>query len=219
MRFQAHHQKVRKKDGQEGYFPLNGIVIWRDFSLNVKRYASQLVTPKQSRNPKEMSLENYLVYIPKPRESIYEPVKFSVYCFHLIGDSGKHDTFTAAVNIRTVLNELKERKLWKDDGSVVFLHSDGCPKEYKNANAMGLLKKLCKDFNIALQLDFYASGNGKGLVDSVGGVFRRCYASDCVKALKADARKVDKIAEWFLENAHEFKCALKDSRQKVNFVF
>jgi len=96
------------QDGQEGYFPLNAIVVWRDFSLNIKRYASQLVTPMQSRNPKEMSLENYLVYIPKPRESVHAPVEFSVHCFHVLGDSGKHDTFTAAVNIRKVFSRAPE---------------------------------------------------------------------------------------------------------------
>ena len=161
MRHQAYYQKVRKQDGQ------SGIVIWRDFSLNIKRYASQLVTPQQSRNPKEMSLENYLVYIPKPRESIHEPVQFSVHCIHVLGDSGKHDTFTAAVNIRKVLKLLKERGLWTNEGSQrkSFLQSDGCPKEYKGANAMGLLKQLSIDFNEVIQLDFYASGNGKGLVD------------------------------------------------------
>ena len=172
MRFQAHYQKVRKQDGQEGYFPLNAIVVWRDFSLNIKQYASQLVTPMQSLNPKEMSLENYLVYIPKPRESVHAPVEFSVHCFHVLGDSGKHDTFTAAVNIRKVFQELQNKELWIDDGSQrrVFLHSDGCPKEYKNANCMALLKKLCKDFNVVIPVDFYASGNGKGLIDAVGGV-------------------------------------------------
>ena len=120
MRFQAHYHKMRKEDVQSGYFPLNSIIIWRDFSLNVKRYASQLVTPKQSRNPKEMSLENYLVYIPKPRESVHQPVQFSVHCIHVLGDSGKHDTFTAAVNIRKVFEELQRKKLW-----VPFLDNTG----------------------------------------------------------------------------------------------
>jgi len=140
---------------------------------------------------------------------------------HVLGDSGKHDSFTAAVNIRKVLKELKERKLWEDDGSTrrVFLQSDGCPKEYKSANAMGLLKQLSKDFNVEFQVDFYASGNGKGLIDAVGGVFRRRYATDCTKELHADARKVMKIAEWFNANAHEFKTAEKDSRMKVPCYF
>ena len=142
---------------------MNAIIIWRDFALNVPRYASQMVTPGQSRNPKEFSLENYVVYIPKERESVDEPVQFSVHVVHVLGDSGKHDTYTAAVDIRKVLELLQEKDLWKDDGAVrrVFLHSDGCPKEYKNANTMGLMKKLAQDFNLVLQLDFYASETAK----------------------------------------------------------
>ena len=67
-------------DSQLGWFPLNGIIIWGDFALNVKRYGSQVVTPQQSRNPKEFSNENYLVYIPKARDSIDDPVEFDVHC-------------------------------------------------------------------------------------------------------------------------------------------
>ena len=40
MRFQSLYQKQQKMDGQAGWFPMNDIIIWRDFSLNVKRYGS-----------------------------------------------------------------------------------------------------------------------------------------------------------------------------------
>ena len=76
-----------------------------------------------------------------------------------------------------------------------------------------------QDFNLVLQLDFYASGNGKGLVDGVGGVFRRGYWSECTKSLKGNARKVNKIAEWVESDFHQFDSAVKDSRQKVNISF
>ena len=85
--------------GQLGWFPLNGIITWRNLALNVKRYGSQIVTPQQARNPKEFFNENYVVYIPKARDSIDDPVEFDVHCIHVLCESGKHDTFTAAVNI------------------------------------------------------------------------------------------------------------------------
>ena len=220
MRFQALYQKQRKMDGQAGWFPLNGIIIWRDFSLNVKRYGSQCVTPQQSRNPKEFSNENYLVYIPKPRASVDDPVEFDVHCIHVLGESGKHDTYTGAVNIRKVLEVLERKGLWKhDDIEVkrVFLQSDGASKEYKSANAFALLKEIAKKYNLAIMLDFYGSGNGKGLIDGVGGVFCRGYHSDGTKALGLDARHCNKIAIWVDTEYHEFEEAEKISRMKVNF--
>ena len=212
--------RERKKDGQAGWFPMNGIIIWRDFALNVKRFASQLVTMKQSRNPKEFSVENYLVYIPKERASITDPVKFSVHCFYVLGEEGKHDTYTAAVNIRKVLEQLEHKKLWAGDGSLrrIFLQSDGCGKEYKSANSMALLKTLAQDFNLQIQMDFFATGNGKGLVDGVSGVFRRQYHSAGVKELKSDARFCNKIAMWIEKYFHEFKYTTKCSRLKVSLV-
>ena len=157
MRFQAIYQKQRKMNGQLGWFPLNGIIIWRDFALNVKRYGSQVVTPQQSRNPKEFSNENYLVYIPKARDSIDDPVEFDVHCIHMLGESGKHDTFTAAVNIRKALEALEHKALWKHDDHVVkhiCLQSDGASKEYKSANAFAHLKQVAKNFNLAI-MHFY----------------------------------------------------------------
>ena len=223
MRHQARYMRQRKKDGSKKWFPTNGIIIWRDFALNVKRFAAQLVTMKQSRNPKEFSVENYLVYIPKDRASIDDPVEFSVHCFHVLGEEGKHDTYTAAVNLRKVLDELQRKGLWSEpsDGSVrrVFLQSDGCPKEYKNANAMGLLKKLAQDLNLQIQLDFFGTGNGKGLVDGVGGVFAREYSTDCTKKLGSKARFCAQIAGWIETDLHEFKEATKISRMKVSFRF
>ena len=218
MRFQAIYQKQRKMDGQLAWFPLNGIIIWRDFSLNVKRYGSQVVTPQQSRNPKEFSNENYLVYIPKPRESVDEPVEFDVHCIHVLGESGKHDTYTAAVNIRKVLETLERKGLWKHDDIVVkrvFLQSDGASKEYKSANSFALLKDVAKSFNLAIMLAFYGSGNGKGIIDGVGGVFCRGYHSDGTVALGLDARYCNKIATWVDNKFHEFEEAEKISRMKV----
>ena len=217
MRAQARYQRERKKDGQAGWFPMNAIILWRDFQLNIKRFAHKLVTMKQSRNPKEFSLENYLVFIPKPRERLEDPVEFSVHCIHVLGEEGKHDTFTAAVNIQIVLEELQRKQLWNSDGSLrrIFLHSDGCPKEYKNANAIALLKQVAIHFNVAIQVDFYATGNGKGLVDGVGGVLNRGYQSECTLALEADARFCDKIALWVENSFHEFTECGKESRMKV----
>ena len=53
----------------------------------------------------------------------------------------------------------------------------------------------------------------------MGGVFRRGYATECTKALGADARKVEEISAWVDESFHEFTSATKDSRQRVTFFF
>ena len=42
MRAQAKYQRERKLDGQSGWFPMDAIIIWRDFALNFKRFASRL---------------------------------------------------------------------------------------------------------------------------------------------------------------------------------
>ena len=80
---------------------------------------------------------------------------------------------------------------------------------------MGLLKQLAKDLKLIFQLDFYGTGNGKGLVDGVGGVLGREYGTVCVKSLGADARKCNKVAEWINSDFHEFEEASKISRMKV----
>ena len=74
---------------------------------------------------------------------------------------------------------------------------------------MALLKKLCKDFNVVMQVDFYASGNGKGLINAVGGVLRRAYATECVKELKTKARVVKEIVSWINTSFHQFSSADK----------
>ena len=56
----------------------------------------------------------------------------SMCIIHVFGESGKHDTFSATVNIRKVLEVLERKKLWKhDDISVkrIFLQTDVVSKE------------------------------------------------------------------------------------------
>lgn len=199
---------------------MNAIVISRDFSQNVERFGSKLLTMTQTRNPKQFSLENFLVFIPKnDRDSVDDPVAFSVHCFHTLGDAGSHDSYTAATNLRQVLTELERKKLWvrPRDGGVrrIFLQSDGCPKEYKNVNSMVLLKKMAQDFNVAIQCDFFASGNGKGLVDAMGGVFRRQYNNVIIQVLQTDARNLVKVARWINNVWHAFAESKKESRLRV----
>ena len=69
----------------------------------------------------------------------------------------------------------------------------------------------------AFQLDFYGTGTGKGLVDGVGGVFAREYATVCTKELKERARFCSSIAQWVEKDFHEFTECDKDSRQKVSY--
>ena len=53
--------------------------------------------------------------------------------------------------------------IWRD----FALQSDGASKEYKSANAFAHLKQVAKTFNLDIMLDFYGSGNRKGLIDGV----------------------------------------------------
>ena len=77
------------------------------------------------------------------------------------------------------------------------------------------MKDVAKSFNLAIMLDFYGSGNGKGLIDGVGGVFCRGYHSEGTVALGLDARYCNKIATWVDDKFHEFEEAEKISRMKV----
>ena len=67
-------------------------------------------------------------------------------------------------------------------------------------------------------LDFYASGNSKGRIDGVGGVFCRGYHSEGTKALGLDAWYCNKIAAWVDTEFHEFEEAEKISCMKVKFL-
>ena len=110
---------------------------------------------------------------------------------------------------------LERKKLWKyNDISVkrLFLQNDGASNEYKSANAFTLLKGVAKDYNLAIMLDIYVSGNDKGLIDGVGGFFCRGYHSEGSNALGLDARYCNKIAVWVDTKYHEFEETEKVSR-------
>ena len=71
------------------------------------------------------------MYIPRERESVDEPVQFSVHVVHVLGDSGKHDTYTAAVNIRKVLELLQEKDRTMVQCGVSFCIAMVVPKSIK----------------------------------------------------------------------------------------
>ena len=93
--------------------------------------------PGATRNPKEFSLEQLVVYVSNDRASTADEVKLDVHCIHALGDAGKHDTATSIANMEAVLEKMKRLKWLKrgpnGEPPRLFIQSDGSIKEYKSS--------------------------------------------------------------------------------------
>ena len=139
-----------------------------DFSTNVKRFGSQLVTSSESCNPTEFGLESFVVYFTS-RGSVTDPLKFQMRVISMIEDDSKHDTHTATINLDRVLQRLTSSDEFGRIDRVILI-SDGSAKEYKSAHAFAIKKELAQKYDVAI-FHFYCTDDGKGLVDSLVHMF------------------------------------------------
>lgn len=80
---------------------------------------------------------------------------------------------------------------------IVLLWSDGPATQFKNQYALNCASTLATRFHVDVQWNFFAASHGKGAVDGVGAVAKRCVS----KAIMTGTATVD--------SAHKFCEAMK----------
>ena len=182
-----------------------------DFSTNVKRFGSQFVASNESRNPKELAVESFILY--SLRQDSDGHMAFKMRTITAIDDDSKHDTHSATLNLDRVLERVMKMH---DIGQVdrVIIISDGSSKEYKSANSFAKKKLLAKKYKVAIFHHFYCTDDGKGLVDSIGNIFHSDYRKS-IPDLKLRARNVFEVAEWMNKHKSEFG---EDQRKNTRLI-
>ena len=164
----------------------------------MKRFGANLIPSAVSRNPKEMGIEKFILYYRDVNTG-----KFKMQVITVVDDDSKHDRFTASVNLERAINRVRNMDLGQRIQRVVLL-SDGSGKEYKSSHSFARTTKLARRHQIRIIWHFYATDDGKGLVDSIGYRFHVDYRESIPK-LKLKARFVDLVVKWMNLEKCKFK--------------
>jgi hypothetical protein len=96
--------------------------------------------------------------------------KQAEYSFALVSDNitqGKHEVFAC---LKYIIGQLKLRH---QNLSHVKVFSDGCGGQFKNRFHFKNLIHAVSDFNVTLELAFFATGHGKSPCDGIGAAIKR----------------------------------------------
>lgn len=88
----------------------------------------------------------------------------------VISDDLTHDKFSTWTYLEVLITYLKEEIYIKN----LAIFSDGCASQFKNRYVLSNLPdlELIHGFNITWS--FFATSHGKGAVDGIGGIVKRC---------------------------------------------
>jgi hypothetical protein len=92
------------------------------------------------------------------------------YSFAIVSDNtnqGKHEVFAC---LKYIIGQLKLRH---ENLTHVKVFSDGCGGQFKNRFHFKNLLHAVSDFNITLELAFFATGHGKSPCDGIGAAIKR----------------------------------------------
>jgi hypothetical protein len=86
-----------------------------------------------------------------------------------LSDSQQQDARTSYHNCNKFIKWLKSKGLLLSSNSVLYIHSDGCPKQYKSGTGLKLRHELAKEHKIAIDWMVTCPHHGKNLVDALAG--------------------------------------------------
>lgn len=121
----------------------------------------------------------------------------------VVSDDLLHGKVSVWVYFKCIIEELKKecpqlRKL--------KIFSDGCAAQFKNKFTLSNLLYMQEDFGISADWSFLATSHGKGAVDGVGGIVKRCVW------LRVKSRKV------IINSADDFTQCAREAVQNVTIL-
>ena len=92
------------------------------------------------------------------------------YSFGLVSGSTNHDKFSVVTCLEVLVEEITN--IMPDVDEIIFF-SDGAASQFKNRYVIQYLTTMMDKFDINFSWNYFATAQGKGVVDAVGGILKR----------------------------------------------